>query len=54
MNTKKSLVESYTPANFDINEDLVDIGLREAVRLGIVSRVKDDQGRDVFRLLPKN
>lgn len=47
-------IESITIANLDVNEDIVDVALREAVRLGLVIRTKDEQGRDVFTAAPKN
>ncbi len=40
--------------NLDPNEDIIDAALREAVRTGRVVRSKDDQGRDVYRVVPAN
>ncbi len=40
--------------NLDVNEDIVDLALREAVRLGRVVRSKDDEGRDVYTAVQAN
>ncbi len=40
--------------NINTTEDIVDISLREAVRTGRIVRSKDDEGRDVYTVVPTN
>lgn len=35
--------------NLEVEEDIVDVALREAVRQGRITREKDSEGRDVFK-----
>ncbi len=43
-----------TTPNLEVEEDLVDVSLREAVRTGRVVLIKDDEGRDVYRVVQAN
>lgn len=40
--------------NLAPESDIIDLALRELVRTGRVLRSKDDQGRDVYTLVPSN
>lgn len=43
-----------TTDNLPTEEDIVDVALREAVRLGRIVLSKDDEGRDVYTAVPAN